>query len=52
MIANMPNRKEREEIDGLKQNLNDIFEDVKKKQTRYKLNKERLEKQLADSKNK
>lgn len=48
----MPNRKEREEIDGLTKQLKKLEEEVKIKDQRNKLTIERLKKQIAEAKEK
>ena len=49
---NAPNRKEREEIESLKQQIIKLTEDTKKKETTNKLAIDRLRKQLDESNNK
>lgn len=47
----MPNRKEREEIDGLKKDAAILAEQIQKKDVRLKLTTERLRKQIEDLEN-
>lgn len=51
-MKNMPNRKEREEIDNLTKQLKKLEEEVKIKDQRNKLTIERLKKQVAEAKEK
>lgn len=48
-VASMPNRKEREEIDGLKATIKKLQDDAKAKDQRFKLAMEQKKKQLDDS---
>ena len=51
-LINMPNRKEREEIENFKLQLQKLSEDSKKKDQNNKLTLDRLKKQLEDSNSK
>ncbi|CAG9326521.1 unnamed protein product [Blepharisma stoltei] len=50
VLANFPNKKERDEIESLTQTLNKYQEEDKQRNMRYKMNKERAVKQLEDAK--
>lgn len=47
-FQNMPNRKEREEIDALKKQIEKMTEDSKAREQKNKLNYERMKKQCED----
>jgi len=47
-LSNMPNRKEREEIDNLKKQISKLSEELQLKEKRSKLNIERLKRQIDE----
>jgi centromere protein J len=48
-LANMPNRKEREEIETLKKHISKMMEDMQHKEKRAKLDMDRLKRQVKES---
>ena len=48
-LANMPNRKEREEIENLKKQISKLMEDMQHKEKRAKLDMDRLKRQVKES---
>lgn len=51
-MKNLPNRREWQEIDGLKAEIKTLNEDIKKKDSRNKLATERVKKQVNESREK
>jgi hypothetical protein len=49
-IASMPNRKEREEIDGLKETVERLKEELRAREKKSKLTFERQKKQISEMK--
>lgn len=49
VLKNLPNRKERQEIDSLKEQLKELQDDIRRREQRNKLNIDRVKKQVQES---